>query len=136
LRRLVLWHCLSLRCGPVLWRGLSLRHGLALWHGLTLWHSLALWHSLPLWRGLNLRRSLPLWRRGPRCGGWTRCRRALSLSVFLRIGAHRDHQGGDPQHGCQFQNSLHDKLLRCNHDNRSPNNWRSHLCGGLARAAL
>jgi hypothetical protein len=99
LRRLALWHSLSLRCGPVLWRGLALRHGLALWH------------SLPLWPGLNLRRSLPLWRRGTRCWGWTRRRRslALTLSVFLRIGAQRDHQDCDPQHGCQLQNFSHDK---------------------------
>jgi hypothetical protein len=107
--RLALWRSLSLRCGPVLWRGLALRHGLALWH------------SLPLWRCLNLRRSLSLWRRGARCWGWTRHRRslALTLSMFLRIGAQRDHQDCDPQHGCQLQNLFHDRILRYNHIDRS-----------------
>ncbi|HZE56189.1 MAG TPA: hypothetical protein VE111_23280 [Bradyrhizobium sp.] len=111
LRRLALWHSLSLRCGPVLWRGLALRHGLALWHSLPLRCGLNLRRSLPLWRGLNLRRSLPLWRRGTRCGGWMRRRRslALTLSVFLRIGAQRDHQDCDPQHGCQLQHFSHDE---------------------------
>jgi hypothetical protein len=111
LRRLALWHSLSLRCGPVLWRGLALRHGLALWH------------SLPLWGGLNLRRSLPLGRRGTRCWGWTRRRRSpalsLSLSVFLRVGAQRDHQDCDSQHGCQLQNFFHDRILRRDHIDRS-----------------
>jgi hypothetical protein len=97
LRRLALWHSLSLRCGLVLWRGLALRHGLALGH------------SLPLWRGLNLRRSLPLWRRGPRCWSWTRRRRSLTLTLLLRVGAQRDHQNYDSQHGCQLQDFFHDK---------------------------
>ena len=107
LRRLALWHSLSLRCGPVLWRGLALRHGLALWH------------SLPLWRGLNLRRSLPLWRRGTRCWSWTRRRRSLALTLLLRVGAQRDHQDCDSQHGCQLQNFYHDRILRYDHINRS-----------------
>ena len=109
LRRLALWRSLSLRCGPVLWRGLALRHGLVLWH------------SLPLWRGLNLRRGLPLWRRGTRGWGWgwTRRRRSLALTLLLRVGAQRDHQDCDSQHGCQLQNFFHDRILRYDHIDRS-----------------
>src|SRR5579872_4501769 len=123
--RLALWHSLSLRCGPVLWRGLALRHGLALWH------------SLPLWGRLNLWRGLPLRRRGARCWGWTRRRRspALSLSVFLRVGAQWNHQDGDPQHGCQLQKFFHNRILRRDHIDRSPKYWRS-LCARTCHAAL
>ena len=65
--------------------------------------------------------SLPLWRRGTRCWGWTRRRRslALTLSVFLRIGAQRDHQDCDSQHGCQLQNFFHDRILRYDQIDRS-----------------
>ena len=118
MRRLPLWRGLALRCGLTLRRGLALRYGLALCPCLT------------------LRRSLPLWRRGARCWDWTRCRRpsalswSLSLSVFLRIGAQRDHQDCDPQNRCQLQYFFHDRNLRYN----SPTNWRSHSAADLPRA--
>jgi hypothetical protein len=110
LRRLALWCSLPLRCSPVLWRGLALGHGLALRHRLPLWGSLNLWRSLALWR-----RTARYW------GCWTRRRRsfALSLSLSLRVGTHRDHQGCNTQHGRKLQRFSHDRILRYNHTDRS-----------------